>query len=272
MPDPMLAPMPALPAPPPLLPPLQGEAIAFALGGNARMMRARNLGALVNHTEPPADPAAGAGLQALRRGAADAARAADPVAAAEVVLHFHILQHQGQQQQEEGQAEQQQGQSKAASGSGTAVAGGRKSKGSGSPAMGAAAAAGAAGGRAEKGAGSGAASDPAAAPATAPAHEQLVGRLLIRRRVTRGGRSDLAVQQLPAGAGGSTGGGSTGREGSTAAGAAQWRGTTPAALRELLAPFGIQTEAVDRWGGGIIPMMGAQGMPCGAVGRVKWDC
>jgi len=32
----------------PCVPSLQGEAVAFALGGNSKMMRAKNLGSLVN--------------------------------------------------------------------------------------------------------------------------------------------------------------------------------------------------------------------------------
>lgn len=116
------------------------------------------------------------------------------------------------------------------------------------------------------GAGSGSAeglSTAGAAAAAATAGHSTVqrhpaGRLLVRRRVTRGGRSDLAIQRLPAsgsaeeqagerttggsgaaaGAGGASAGGSGSRE--------QWQAVTPAALRSLLAPYGIQAEAVDR--------------------------
>ena len=77
------------------------------------------------------------------------------------------------------------------------------------------------------GASSGAGEGAAAASDAKPA------RLLVRRRVTRGGRTESAVCRLPPGHGG------------VAAGA-QWQGVAPPALRELLAPWGIQTEAVDR--------------------------
>ena len=110
-------------------PPPQGEAIAFALGGNARMLRNSNLGSLVCTTP---------GL---------------PPKAAEVTMHFEV---------------------------------GETGRSAGTPA----------------------------------AH-----RLLIRRRVSRAGRSELAVRW----------------------GERPWQATTPAALRDLLAPLGVQTEAVDRW-------------------------
>ena len=176
---------------------LQGEAIAFALGGNARMMRARNLGSLDNTAPPAASAAAG-----------EVEPAAPPAAAAEVILHFDVLAPQGQPTND--------GSSGSSSGA--------------------------------NGANGGLSS---AAPAAAAAEGRLpAARLLIRRRVTRAGRSDFAVQQLPAAAAavseaGDAPSGTLSGSGSNAGG--QWQSATPAGLHTLLAPFGIQTEAIDRW-------------------------
>lgn len=178
---------------------MQGEAIAFALGGNSRMMRARNLGALVNHATESTNTA-GSDM-----GAAQAA-----AAGAEVVLHFNILapgQPPGQDPCSAGSA----------SGSMNNNAEARVQSDSSVPA------------------------------------EEVAGRLLIRRRVSRAGRSDLAVLQLPpqpagpaanAGGSGEEGNGKAGDGGNRPSGG--WRAVTPAALGDLLAPFGLQTEAVDR--------------------------
>ena len=177
---------------------LQGEAIAFALGGNARMMRARNLGALVTNLGSGSSGGGSGGS-----GGGGSASAAP--AAAEVILHFDLFESQ------------------------TAVSLG----GIGRPAEG----------------GSDATDAAAAAAALSQpdtvAHQRLVGRLLVRRRVTRSGRSDLAIQRLPAPSCASEAAAESGSC-SGGGGKAQWQAVTPAALHDLLAPFGIQTEAVDR--------------------------
>ncbi|PRW44928.1 nuclear condensin complex subunit isoform A [Chlorella sorokiniana] len=151
-----------------------GEAIAFALGGNARMMRARNLGALVTNL-------GGGGSGGGSDGCSGGSNSNDGGASGKVAAGVPM---------------------------------------------------------------------------------QPAGRLLVRRRVTRAGRSDLAIQRIPAptsSSGGSrdgsaeapsvgeaAGGGSGGGGGSRAS-AGQWQAVTPASLHDLLAPFGIQTEAVDRF-------------------------
>ncbi|KAI3436873.1 hypothetical protein D9Q98_006283 [Chlorella vulgaris] len=154
-----------------------GEAIAFALGGNARMMRARSLAALVN--------------------------ASPGISAAVVTLHLDILP---QQSTSPGPT--------MPSDSGT----------EGSAVLNTA--------------------TPLPPAATAP-----VGRLLIRRRVNRAGRSDFAVLESAAdGARGAEAAGS-GDDGQAAAGqlaCGEWQAVGPEALRGLLAPLGIQAEAVDR--------------------------
>ena len=178
----------------------QGEAIAFALGGNASMMRARNLGSLVNHAPP-----------------APGGRGGSPPSAAEVVLHFDVLQ-------DAPQADPAEPAGGPAAGEWLARAGG----GSGG------------------------------SEAAAGAQPSVVGRLLVRRRVTRGGRSSFAVQQAAqppeqqqhgkpvAGSMQACSSGSSGGSGGGSSGEGQWRAATPASLRELLAPYGLQTEAVDR--------------------------
>eukprot|EP00887_Chlorella_sp_A99_P004313 scaffold15.g4313.t1 len=142
-----------------------GEALAFALGGNARMLRAGSLAGLVH----------------------DSAAAPVRAAAAEVVVRFDIVA------------------------------------------------------AAEGGEGEGVRANPVAAPSGsegdsrgAPLGEHL-GTLSVRRRVTRVGRSELALQRM-----GRTGlsGGATSRGG--------WRPATAEDVRAALAPFGIQTDAIDR--------------------------
>lgn len=185
--------------------PIQGEAIAFALGGNARMMRARNLGALVNHAVKPAGTA-DSDVGAAGQSAAAAARA-------EVVLHFDILR---QRQSEAAEVCDKDSSDTAGAASCSAAL--------------------------EGGGGAGA--------------EEVTGRLLVRRRVSRAGRCDLAVMQLPPQGeplattdACSTDGESDGKAGSgTVSPAGSWQTIMPAALRDMLAPFGVQTEAVDRWG------------------------
>jgi hypothetical protein len=160
-----------------LLPKPQGEAIAFALGGNARMMRARSLAALVN--------------------------ASPGISAAVVTLHLDILP---QQSTSPGPT--------MPSDSGT----------EGSAVLHTA--------------------TPLPPAATAP-----VGRLLIRRRVNRAGRSDFAVLQSAAdGARGveAAGKGDDGQAGAGQLACGEWQAVGPEALRGLLAPLGIQAEAVDR--------------------------
>ena len=174
------------------------------------MMRARNLGALVNHTNAPRAQQAQQAQQGRKcAGAGQAEEGGEVAAQAEVVLHFNLLQ-----QQQPGAA-------------GCADGGG------GSPG----------------GSVSGTARHPPPSAPTPPAtaaEPALVGRLLVRRRVTRAGRSDFAVRQLPpptACDARSTGSGDAGG----GDGRPPWRSVTPAGLRELLAQHGIQTEAVDRW-------------------------
>lgn len=69
------------------------------------------------------------------------------------------------------------------------------------------------------------------------------GRLLVRRRVARNGRTDIAVQWIPEGWDTEHG------EGSDAS-VPSWQPVTPAQLRDMLAPLGLQVDAVDRWAGG----------------------
>lgn len=158
------------------------------------MLRAQNLGGLVNHT-PPAPTTSGGGGSGGR---------AATVTTAEVVLHFDVMHGLPPLVRPQ--------QLPNATGAGSASLQPKVRAG-------------------ETGGGGG----------THAAEPAVVGRLLVRRRVTRTGRSDWAVQQLPA---------ETVQEGQQSGGcSAPWKGTTPAALRELLAPFGIQTEAVDRHGG-----------------------
>lgn len=161
------------------------------------MMRARNLGSLVNH----APPDGGGGSAA-------------PAAAAEVVLYFNLVQ-----------------------------------------------AAGDASGGNDSGSGSGKAPEPCLpapesgqeAEGRAAAPDAVAGRLLIRRRVARSGRSSLAVCHIPSAAGAAEPAAvpaeqlpSADRQQPLSDAGGRWHACTPAALRELLAPFGIQTEAVDR--------------------------
>lgn len=168
-------------------------------------MRARNLGALVNHAAGPVKEAG--------RNAGAAGQAAAAAAGAEVVLHFTImtlLQH----------AEEECSRYCSANGTGAAD------------------------------------SRPTAAEAvsgTVAAAEKVTGRLLVRRRVSRAGRSDFAVVQLPPQSGGASeedSGSAKESDGKAHDGSSEhagsWRAVTPAALRDLLAPFGLQTEAVDR--------------------------
>ena len=162
------------------------------------MMRAHNLGSLVNHT-PPADRCSGGGS-----GGGGGAAA---VTTAEVVLHFDVLQASPEERPQQQPSDD---------GGDNNGGDGGANNGSRQPAVAAVAG--------------------SASPAAEPS---VVGRLLVRRRVNSAGCSDLAVRQLPAGVGqqGQEGGGG---------GGGQWRGTTPAVLRDLLTPFGVQTEAVDR--------------------------
>ena len=94
-------------------------------------------------------------------------------------------------------------------------------------------------------AGGGGGSAAAAAAEGAAAAPLPAGRLLVRRRVSRTGRSDCAVRWLAPAAAAPEAAGEAGLQQGQA-----WQATTPAGLRELLAPLGIQTEAVDRWGCG----------------------
>jgi hypothetical protein len=169
---------------------LQGEAIAFALGGNARMLRAHNLGALVNAT-PGVPPSA---------------------STAEVIIHFDLLPA------------------------------GRGEEGSGDSCEGAA--------------------------RHAAAGCSHVGRLLVRRRVSRSGRSDIAVHMLPA----PSGRDAVQPEDSRPA----WQPITAAGLRDMLSPLGVQTDAVDRWGWGRAletgdrsskPCLGGGGLRCSLEDR-----
>lgn len=175
------------------------------------MMRARNLGALVTN------------LDSSSSGSSRGSRGSAAPAAAEVILHFDLFDQPAPS----------------------------CSEGVASPAEGGGAASGAHGSGAPAAA---AAEQPAPGPAS---RQRPRGRLLVRRRVTRNGRSDLAIQRLPApssgssreqgtgatngseAAAGSSGGGGNGGKG-------QWQAVVPAALKDLLAPYGIQTEAVDR--------------------------
>ena len=182
----------------PLVP--QGEAIAFALGGNARMMRARNLGALVTNLGSCSGGSSSGGGGSSGGGSVSAAPTA-----AEVTLHFDLIE--------------------------SLIAG--DFGGSGSPAEG--------GGDAAHAA----AATAAAAPSQPNTQQCLAGRLLVRRRVTRSGRSELAIQRLPAPSR-TNEAAAAGGSGSGGGGKAQWQAVTPTALHDLLAPFGIQTEAVDR--------------------------
>lgn len=101
------------------------------------------------------------------------------------------------------------------------------------------------GGSAEAGGASGAPTEPAAPPSQ---QQHPTGRLLVRRRVMRSGRSDLAIQRLPASSGGTEGHIGSGAAAADGGGSGKghWRAVSPAALHDLLAPYGIQTEAVDR--------------------------
>ena len=129
-----------------------GEALAFALGGNAKMLRAKALGSLVNNS----------------------AAVSSRVPAAEVVIHFEVVT---------APAPANQGGTLATSSDGAA-----------------------------------------------PNPGCSVGQLSIRRRVTRSGRSEFGVWRAPV----------------PAASSAAWRPATTETVRAALAPFGIQTEAIDR--------------------------
>ncbi|GAB4817139.1 hypothetical protein N2152v2_004185 [Parachlorella kessleri] len=155
-----------------------GEALAFALGGNSKMLRAKNLGSLVNN---------------------DLAGRGHHQVAAQVTVHFSICGTVSDQQEMAKPADEQQQQQQLASQRPAPVQG---------------------------------------------------GYLGVRRRVTRSGRSDFLIcrsDKVPETLADQRCNATAAAEAGTTTGVGdRWTPVSPEVLRQQLAEFGIQTQAIDR--------------------------